>query len=239
MSKDARKILTFTTKSEGEIEEIVKELRFGKVKELKTQYYPYIYFAFAYDKKKGVLRRRSVRKEGESILDSNWHRYPINDFERYFRKDLIPAYADISEESVSIESIPYTEIDDPLVFVKSVFEAVMNYVAAKEAEFSSKAAQTKESTKGLMQEAGRLARRGHVLTARIISDRVTFIRSTVDKERKRFIKQISKRFKKCLGTDSIKEILRAEVFHCPHYILISKDGDILTLDHHGREIMEF
>lgn len=231
--------MTVRPKPEGEIKEIAKEFRFDKVKELKTRYYPYIYFTFAYSKKRGILRRGGVMTEGESVLDSNWHLYPINDFERYLKRELLNAYVDVSKESVPIEDVSYGKIDDPVAFVKSVFEAIMNYVAAKEAEFASKVIQTKESTKGLMQEAGRLARRGHVLTARIISDRVTFIRGKTEKERKKFIKETSKRFKKCLGADAIREILQAKVFYCPRYTLTSKDGKILTLDHNGREITKF
>ena len=109
----------------------------------------------------------------------------------------------------------------------------------KEGEFSGRVTHTKERTKGLMQEAGRLARSGHILTARIITDRVKFARSRAEKDRNKFLKEVSKRFKKSLGADAIKKILTAKVFYCPRYILMLEDGNAPTLDHEGREILEF
>lgn len=239
MSKDSRKILAISAISEGEIREIGKKYRFGKIEDVKTRYYPYIYFTFSYDEMKGILHRRSIERKGESVLDSSWYLYPVTDFEKFFKKNLVQPYAGVSEETVSVKSVSYAKIDDPTMVVKGAFEAIMNYVSMKEGEFASRVTQTKESTKGLLQEAGRLARSGHVLTARIISDRVKFARGSAEKEQNKFLRTVSKKFRKCFGADAIKKILTAEIFYCPRYILMLEDGNTSMLDHEGREISQF
>ncbi|MFX1487405.1 MAG: hypothetical protein ACFFBS_10000, partial [Promethearchaeota archaeon] len=232
------------------IREIASKLGLGGIRDIKTLYHPYIFFTFTYDKRKGLLRRRIVQKEGESVLDGNWRSYPIENFDDFFLRSLSSLCAEAVEGDVSSDSITRIENADPKTVVKSAFEAIIYYVTRREEELVNKALQVDEKTRPLIREADRLSSRGHIpprdrtglisraRAAETIMHHVRSMKNKAKKEQEKFRKEVLKKMRKSLGAPNIKEILHAKLVYCPRHTVTYERGGTEIFDHNGRRIRE-
>ena len=248
MGKKQLMVLVIPSKPISEIREIASKFGLGKIKDIRSSYHPYVHFRFTYDKKKGLLRRTAVQKEGESVLDSNWRSYPVKDFEGFFQRSLSDLCAKAAETKVLQEDIARIEDVDPKKLVKSAFETIIEYVARREEELVKKAQQVYERTRPLMREVDRLSgrvgpaatpRTGLVTRARSADTIISHIREMkgrVKKEQNKFRKEVLTKMKKSLGAANIKEILQARLVYCPHHTVTYVTGKTEILDQNGKRI---
>lgn len=248
MARKQFRALVIPAKPISEIRKIAEKFGMGKINDIRTVYHPYVHFNFTYDEKRGLLRRATVQKEGESVLDSDWGSYPIKDFDDFFRRRLSDLCSKAVETDILLESIPRSEDMDPKMLVKKAFEAIIEYVAGREEELVSKSQQVDERTQPLMREADRLSGRGHLpprsrtglvsraRAAETIIHHVREMKGRAKKEQEKFRKEILKKMKKSLGVANIKEILQARLVYYPHHMVEFETGKTEILDHNGRRI---
>lgn len=251
MERNNPKPLVIPSKTISEIREIAGRLGFGGIRDIKTLYHPYIHFTFTYDRKKGFLRRGTVQKESESVLDGRWQSYPIEAFDNFFLRSLSSLCAEAVEREIPAESITRTDDVEPKTIVKSAFRAIIDYVNRREEELVNKALQVDERTQPLMREAERLSGRGHipvasrsgvisrVRAAETIIHHVRTMKRMAKKEQEKFRKEVLKKMKKSLGASNIKEILHARLIYFPRHSVTYESGKTEILDHTGKRIREF